>query len=209
MIKLIPAIPAIVKWLSPHGLLWEIDQRNAVEPEVYVTFDDGPVPEVTPEVLKILASYNAKATFFCVGDNVIKHPGVFRQVVDAGHAVGNHSFTHLKGTESENDRYFNDIARGAGAINSHLMRPPYGRIKLSQIRRLRKEYTIVMWSVVTGDYDNRLSKEQVLANAVNHTKPGSIIVFHDSIKAADRMLWALPRFLEYCSTKGYCFKAIS
>lgn len=208
MFQLIPAIPAFVKQLSPRGLIWEMPIAFDTEPAIYITFDDGPVPEVTPDVLRILRKYNARATFFCVGDNVRKNHDVYRQILNEGHSTGNHSFSHLKGFDSVNDAYYNDIARCAELVDSKLLRPPYGRIKLSQIRRLRKDYKIIMWTVITGDYDKRLSKEQVLANAVNHTKPGAIIVFHDSIKSSERMLWALPRYLEHFAAKGYNFKAI-
>jgi peptidoglycan/xylan/chitin deacetylase (PgdA/CDA1 family) len=164
---------------------------------------------VTPQVLEILRNHNAKATFFCVGDNVSKHPEVYAQVLKEGHATGNHTFSHLKGNKTNDEHYFNDIDKCSELIKSPLFRPPHGRIKLSQIKHLKHKYKLIMWSVLTGDYNHKLSKEQVLSNAIRYTKDGSIIVFHDSLKASDRMLYALPRMLEHFTAKGYRFEKIA
>ncbi len=220
-------VPKIVRLFLPRGLTWRIKEtihRESVEadtlgekadkagkatPTIYLTFDDGPVPEITPAVLEILRQYNAKATFFCVGDNVRKHPDVYEMVLRAGHATGIHTFSHLKGIKTDDVTYFSDIEKCAEYVDTKLFRPPYGRISRSQVRYLRTKYRIIMWSALTGDYNHQLTKEQVLQNAIKHTGDGSIIVFHDSIKASERMFYALPRMLEHFAKKGYTFKAIA
>lgn len=219
-------VPKIIRLFLPRGLTWrikktihresveadtlgeKIDKTGKATPTIYLTFDDGPVPEITPAVLEILKQYHAKATFFCVGDNVRKHPDVYEMVLKAGHATGIHTFSHLKGIKTDDATYFSDIEKCAEYIDTNLFRPPYGRISRSQVRYLRSKYRIIMWSALTGDYNHQLTKEQVLVNAIKYTGNGSIVVFHDSIKAAERMFYALPRMLEHFTKMGYKFEAI-
>ncbi len=198
--------PALLRILTRKSLVWDIPDR---EKEIFLTFDDGPVPGITPEVLKILDQYQAKASFFCVGDNVRKSPEVYQQVLDAGHATGNHTFHHLNGWKTPLKAYLDDIALCSEVVHSRLFRPPYGRIRPSYIAPVRQDYKIIMWSVITGDFDRETTREKVLSNALNHTKSGSIVVFHDSLKAADRLLYALPRFLEAFRNKGYTFSVLT
>ena len=176
---------------------------------IYLTFDDGPQPEVTPLVLDILKKYNIKASFFCVGDNVFKHPDTFKRVVDEGHSIGNHTFNHLKGWKTSTNAYVDNINKCKEFFNTNLFRPPYGKISLGQLLRLRKEYKIILWSVMSYDFKKEISGEQCLQNVLKNTKDGSIIVFHDSVKSQERMLYALPRVIEYFLEKGYTFKSIT
>lgn len=178
------------------------------EKKVFLTFDDGPVPEVTPEVLKILAGHDAKATFFMVGDNVRKHPDVFEQVVAGGHAVGNHTYHHLNGWTTAPASYAEDVKRCDALFRTRLFRPPYGRFTPSQYMILRKDYLFVMWSVLTWDFSSHVTPDDCLKNAISNTRPGEIVVFHDSLKARDNMLYALPRYLEYLSKQNYSFGLI-
>ncbi|MBK6962540.1 MAG: polysaccharide deacetylase family protein [Bacteroidales bacterium] len=197
--------PGILRSLTRKNLTWEIHDRPG---EIFLTFDDGPIPEITPLVLQILEKYQARATFFCVGDNVQKYPEVYQQVLDGGHATGNHTFHHLSGWKTPLPEYLENIEKCSQLVNSSLFRPPYGRIRPSYIQSIRPTYRIIMWSVLTGDFDQESTPEKVLENALQHTTDGSIVVFHDSIKAADRMFYALPRFLEHFSEKGYRFSPL-
>lgn len=175
---------------------------------LYLTFDDGPIPEVTPEVLDILDKYNAKATFFCVADNIKKHPEVFQSIIDRGHRLGNHTYHHIKGWETPNNEYFEDIERANQLVNSNLFRPPYGRIGFFQARKLRKKYRLILWSVLSYDYSGKLSKEKVWDNIRKSVTDNDIILFHDNIKARDNMIFALNNTLLYFSKKGFQFKSI-
>jgi len=186
--------------------LWRIPSKEKV---LYLTFDDGPIPEVTPWVLEQLAQYKAKATFFCVGDNVQKYPSVFQQLLANGHQVGNHTFHHLDGWKSENKIYFEDVDNCAKVINSEYFRPPYGHLKISQARFLSKQYRIVLWDILSGDFDIKMSKEKCLKNVVNNATSGSIIVFHDSLKAEEKLRFVLPKVLSHYSQQGFRFKAIT
>ncbi|MDD2527335.1 MAG: polysaccharide deacetylase family protein [Lentimicrobiaceae bacterium] len=199
--------PKIIQQLMPRSLVWQFPERTK---EIFITFDDGPVPGITPQILEILGQFAAKATFFCVGDNVSKHPQVYEQILNSGHTTGNHTNNHLNGWKTNKLVYLQNIELCNQKVNSKLFRPPYGRINPAHIAAIRKKgYKIVMWSVLTGDYNESLTGHQVFENATKHTKGGSIVVFHDSIKAADRVLYVLPRFLEYYSNKGYTFSALS
>ena len=186
-------------------LLWEV---KTVSKEIFLTFDDGPHPEITPRVLEILDEYNAKATFFCVGENVQKHPETYASILIKGHKTGNHSFNHLNGWKTKNKDYFDSIEQCSQLIDSDLFRPPYGRISPSQIKALKHQYNIVMWSAVTYDFDKTVTPEQCYKNAVKHTKSGSIVVFHDSMKASTNLFNALPRFLQNFTNRGYRFSLI-
>jgi peptidoglycan-N-acetylglucosamine deacetylase len=194
--------PKLIQNLIPN-YTWSIPTDEKV---LYLTFDDGPIPEITPWVLDTLKKFNAKATFFCVGDNVKRHPSVFQQVLAEGHAVGNHTFSHINGWDSDNIPYFHNVRHCAKLVKSTLFRPPYGRLTPKQTQFLTRHYDIVMWDVLSGDFDQDISKEECLRNVISATKRGSIIVFHDSMKAAERMMYALPRVLEYFSANGYRFE---
>lgn len=187
-------------------LLWSMPSGKK---ELFLTFDDGPHPAITKEVLSILDRFDAKATFFCVGHNVEKYPEAYREILNKGHAVGNHTFNHLKGWENSNEAYFENIKECRKLVDSSLFRPPHGRIKRSQIKMLKKEYKIVMWSVLSYDFSKKISKEKCLQVSLKYTNDGSIIVFHDSEKASENMLYALPAWLEHFSTKGFAFKALT
>ncbi len=192
--------------LSQKSLVWSIPTSEKV---IYLTFDDGPVPEVTPKVLDILDSYDVKATFFCVGENISKNPDVFKKVIDKGHKIGNHSYNHLKGWITDNESYYNNIRKFEEFYKTELFRPPYGKISPNQILELRNRYSIILWSVLTYDYDKNVSPFNCLNIALDNTSNGSIVVFHDSIKASRNMLYALPKFIEKMIEKGYRFEMLS
>lgn len=196
--------PFFYKLLLPQ-LIWKIQTD---EPVIYLTFDDGPHPEITQEVLDILESYQAKATFFCVGENVKKYPDTYQMILDKGHATGNHSFNHLSGWKASRKEYFENVEKCAKYVDSHLFRPPYGKINILHIPYLKITYRVVMWSVLPHDYSSKITPEQCLQNAIKYSEAGSIVVFHDSEKALKNMMYALPRFLEYFSEKDYKFKLL-
>ena len=193
--------PQFIQKLFPN-FTWRIPTDEKV---IHLTFDDGPIPEVTPWVLDQLAQHNAKATFFCVGDNVSKHHDVLEMVKKAGHAIGNHTFNHLNGWLTDNVQYFLNVRRCAHALRSSLFRPPYGRLKPRQGDFLQRHYRIVMWDVLSGDFDPEISAEQCLDNVVNNAREGSIVVFHDSLKAWDKLQFVLPKVLKHFSSLGYRF----
>lgn len=180
------------------------------EKKIFLTFDDGPIPDITDFVLEELAKFNAKATFFCIGDNVRKHPDVFIKLMQQGHSIGNHTFNHMNGWKTQDDLYLDNIRKCDVQLGTptSLFRPPYGRISRSQARLLPADRKIVMWDVLSGDFSANLSHETCLNKSIRHTRPGSIILFHDSIKAAKNMQYALPRFLDHFAEKGYEFAAI-
>lgn len=184
---------------------WYIPTSEKV---LYLTFDDGPIPEATPWVLEILRKYGAKATFFCVGDNVRKHPAVFQQVLDEGHSVGNHTFNHLNGWKTDTFNYLKNVQQCGKMVSSTLFRPPYGSLKPSQTRKLKTRYRIVMWDVLSGDFDPGITPEKCLQNVLDNVQPGSIILFHDSLKAEERMRFALPRMLEKLTAEGWRFERV-
>lgn len=195
----------IVKWLFPK-YIWDFKTKEKV---VWLTFDDGPIPEITEWVLEQLHQHDAKATFFCIGDNVRKHPAIFNKVTAAGHSIGNHTFNHLNGWQTETRRYIDNVEQCWQTIAeftkpTKIMRPPYGKIKRRQAAILRKMgYKIIMWDVVSADFDQRLTPEQCLENVLKNIEPGSIIVFHDSVKAFKNLQYALPETLEFLSKNGY------
>ncbi len=196
--------PWLVKQLYPN-LLWN---HNRDQRCIYVTFDDGPIPIVTPFVLNILKQYDAKATFFCIGDNVNKHPDIFEQVKNAGHAIGNHTYNHLKGWKTDDQTYLDNFNKADELLHTNLFRPPYGRIKKSQIKLLKEakpDLEIVMWDILSRDYDPKLKPETCLKNVLKHTGNGSIVLFHDSLKAFGRLEYVLPRAMEEWSKAGYEF----
>ncbi|MDD3079642.1 MAG: polysaccharide deacetylase family protein [Paludibacter sp.] len=180
-------------------------RRNTSSKVIYLTFDDGPVPEVTPKVLDILDAYGWKATFFQVGDNVRKYPELHDEILNRGHKVGNHTFNHIKGFDYSTADYTDNVHKAAEYVNTKLFRPPYGRIKRSQIKALKTDYEIIMWDVITYDYDKNLSPGEVLNNVKKYLRKGSIVVFHDSIKARNNVLQVLPEAIEFWQSKGYNF----
>jgi len=183
-------------------LTWRKQPSSKV---IYLTFDDGPVPEVTPQVLDILSAENIKAAFFCVGENVTNNPELYAKILKIGHKTGNHTFNHLRGDIASNEEYFDNIKKAAQSIESQLFRPPHGRISCRQKRKLQAEYEIVMWDIITHDYNRSLSPETILKNVKRYTRNGSIIVFHDSIKAKNNVLSVLPQAIEFWKSEGYEF----
>ena len=197
--------PKFIQELFPN-FTWRVPTQEKI---LYLTFDDGPIPGVTPWVLEQLAQYNAKATFFCVGENARQHADVFNQVVDAGHTVGNHTQHHLNGWLSENIPYFHDVRHGANITKSDLFRPPYGKLRPRQIQFLLRHYRIVMWDVLSGDFDPLISEQQCLSNVIRNATNGSIVVFHDSFKAEEKLRYALPKTLAHFAALGYRFEALN
>lgn len=190
--------------------VWKISTKGK---NIYLTFDDGPHETATPFVLNELKKYNAKATFFCIGKNVAEYPDIFQQIINEGHSVGNHTFNHLNGWKTDDEVYVENILKADELIHSSLFRPPYGRMKKSQWSKLRIPNSelrtkVIMWSILSGDFDIHLSPEKCLSNVLRSAESGSIIVFHDSTKAFERMSFALPHVLEHFANKGYSFKAI-
>jgi len=192
-------VPKIIR-LFYRGFTW---RRKSKEKVIYLTFDDGPVPEVTPLVLDLLDEYGWKATFFCVGENVQKYPELYDDILKRGHRTGNHTFNHLKGFSTGIDEYVENVAKAAGYIDSNLLRPPYGKIKNRQKKKLRDDYEIIMWDLLTRDYSKSLTPEQIMHKIRRLSRKGSIVLFHDSIKARNNMLAVLPRAIEFWNEQGY------
>ena len=187
------------------SLLWHVPVKDKI---LYLTFDDGPIPEVTPWVLEELKKRNIKATFFCIGDNVRKHPAIFQSIREQGHVAGNHIYHHLNGWNTADKKYSEDIELAHKLISSRLFRPPYGKIRISQISALKKKYRIVMWDVLSKDYDTKLNGEQCYQRVIKSAQPGSVIVFHDSLKAEERIRFALPKVMDHFFKMGYTFAAL-
>jgi len=223
-------VPSKTPWLFKKlfsNYVWEISSVPKDDKVLYLTFDDGPIPIITPWVLDTLQQYNAKATFFCIGNNVEKHPDIFNSVLAEGHSIGNHTNTHVEGWRTKTETYLEDFEKAETIINSQiknyhpdnnldktqnlkLFRPPFGQLKTSQGKALIKlGYKIIMWSVVTFDWENYITPEKCLQSVLKNAVNGNIIVFHDSIKASRNMQYALPRVLEYYSKKGFRFEAIT
>ncbi len=197
-------LPHLLKLFFP-SLIWEI---KTSEKEIFLTFDDGPHPEITSKVLDILDQYRAKATFFCVGENVEKHTETYQQILKKGHRTGNHTFNHLNSWKTPANAYYENIQKCTQVVDSHLFRPPFGRIYPNQIPYLKMQFRVIMWTVLTEDYVPELSPEKCFKKSIQTTRPGSIVVFHDSVKASKNMLYVLPRFLEHFSKLGYRFPTI-
>lgn len=199
--------PWWIKKLYPN-CVWDIPTKEKI---LYLTFDDGPHPTITPFVLQQLKKYNAKATFFCIGDNAKKYPAVMQQIVNEGHTIGNHTMHHLNGWKTDDGIYLNNIKEAQQYINSILFRPPYGRIKKSQLTKLSSFHpplSTIMWTILAGDWEQSLSPEKCFNQLKNKIYPGAIVVFHDSEKAVERMEYAFPKLLEYAFKQGYSFKRI-
>ncbi len=199
--------PTWVKNFFKHSI-WEMPRRVK---SIYLTFDDGPHPAITDFVLDELKKYNARATFFCIGRNVVENPLIFKRILSEGHSVGNHTYNHLNGWKTKNADYLKDIEEADRHINSKLFRPPYGRFTIKQRRQLlqmNKHFRIIMWSILSGDFDTKITAEQCCENIFKNAENGSIVVFHDSEKAFERLKDALPLVLKYFSEKGYQFEKI-
>ncbi|MEH6537111.1 MAG: polysaccharide deacetylase family protein [Psychroserpens sp.] len=205
--------PAVAKKMFPN-YVWDI---ATTKKELFLTFDDGPTPDITNWTIETLKQYNAKATFFCIGANIEKHPAIFKNIINDGHTIGNHTQHHVKGWKTKTKNYLKEVAKTQDIINAHItpgkskiFRPPYGQIKPKQGKKLIDlGYQIIMWDVLSFDWDQDLSEEKCLENVISKSKAGSIIVFHDSVKAAKNMMYVLPKVLETFSKKGYEFKSLS
>ena len=197
--------PAVyLRWLYPRAL-WRMDHREKV---VYLTFDDGPIPESTPFILETLKRYDIKATFFMVGDNVRKHTELYKRVLDEGHQVGNHTHNHISGFRHTLRDYSYNVEKANAYIRSHLFRPPHGWMRLAQYALLSRKYKVVMWDVVTRDYSKWMTAQDVVNNVKRYTRPGSIITFHDSLKSIEKLRTALPASIEWLQQQGYRFGVI-
>ncbi len=194
--------PRIIRWIYPKAI-WRMDPHVKA---VYLTFDDGPIPEMTPWVLDILDHYGIKATFFLVGDNVRKHPCEFEMIKERGHRLGNHTFNHIRGFEWLTLNYLANADKANELIHTDLFRPPHGHMRWLQYEILRRRYRIVMWDLVTRDYSKRLNGKQVFEKVKKYARNGSIITFHDSIKSKENTMYALPRAIEWLQEQGYEFK---
>ena len=203
--------PNFIQKLFP-SLNWRV---NTYEKVIYPTFDDGPIPELTPDILNILRHYNAKATFFCVGENIKKHPKIFKSILDDGHAIGNHTYNHLKAWKTDDNEYLHNVLLCQTEIEKHityqkkLFRFPYGQFNLRLARKLKKEdYELIMWDVLSKDYNISISADRILKKSIAYSEGGSIIVFHDNLKAKDKILQFLPLYLKHFSDIGYKFKKL-
>jgi peptidoglycan-N-acetylglucosamine deacetylase len=185
--------------------LWKVETSEDL---IYLTFDDGPVPEVTPWVLDLLDSFGAKATFFCVGENVMRNPEILEEIMRRDHTIGNHTFNHMNGWKSEPHDYFENVGKCEDYFKTTLFRPPYGKVSLTQHKLLKKHFNFVYWTVISGDFDQNITPEKCLENAINSVEKGSIVVFHDSMKARENLYYTLPAFLNHFHKKGFRFKAI-
>lgn len=199
--------PKLIQKLFPN-FHWTAPTDSS-SPTIYLTFDDGPIPQITPWIVEQLEAFNAKATFFCVGNNVRRHPDLVKQILDAGHTVGNHTMHHLDGWQSDNMPYFHDVRHCAMQVKTSLFRPPYGHLKPSQAQFLQRHYEVVMWDVLSGDFDPELDPEDCYQNVVRNAGPGSIVVLHDSLKAEHNVRNILPRLLAHYAALGYSFAALT
>jgi len=197
--------PNILTRIS-KSIIWKI---NTTEKKIFLTFDDGPHPTITQEVLAILKDYRAKATFFCLGSNAKEHPGIIDKIISEDHAIGNHTYSHMNGWVTKSRDYIEDVFACEDYLKTVLFRPPYGRIKPVQIKQLKRNFHIILWTVISGDFDVKLKPEKCLESTIENSGSGSIIVFHDSEKAKERVLFSLPAFLEKFSKSGYKFESIS
>ncbi len=193
-------LTGIFTYMLPASLVWQIKTE---EKTIYLTFDDGPIPELTDEILNILDKYNAKATFFCVGQNAERYSEIYARIIEKGHATGNHTHHHLKGWTTGYKEYMDDIREAGKYIEHGLFRPPYGLMTYRQAKTLSRKYQVVMWSVLTRDYDPAVSKEECLQTALQGIRPGAIIVFHDNVKAREKVLYSLPLLLDHLGKEGY------
>ncbi|MCH8902583.1 MAG: polysaccharide deacetylase family protein [Bacteroidetes bacterium] len=187
---------------------WFVWRMSRKEKLVYLTFDDGPTLDITPWVLETLENYNAKATFFCLGENIRQHPEIFENIKQQGHAVGNHTYHHLNGWKTPKQEYVADVSLFETMFKAKMFRPPYGKMTPGQVKNLKKKYKLIMWDVISGDFDLKVSPEKCLANVTENTQNGSIVVFHDSKNAEAKLRYALPKALETLSDRGYTFASL-
>lgn len=199
-------VPSWIRKRMPAG---QWDMPPGIQLAVYLTFDDGPHPEITPFVLEQMEEYQAKGTFFCLGKNVVAYPEIYNRILSAQHKTGNHTFNHLSGWRTDLSDYLSDVRRARKNIDSSLFRPPYGRIRKKQACMLAKEgMKLIYWSLLSGDFDVDLSPQKCLENVTKNIQPGDIIVFHDSEKAAERLRYVLPRVLALCRKNGWQLKSL-
>ncbi|RKD92440.1 polysaccharide deacetylase family protein [Mangrovibacterium diazotrophicum] len=192
-------------WLLTRLFPGAVFRVKTSQKEVFLTFDDGPVPEVTPWVLELLKREKLKACFFCVGENVQRNPELFQRVQDEGHLVGNHTFNHMQGLKNDDPVYYANVEKAAGYIPGKLFRPPHGLLRIRQFNKLKADYRFIMWDIISCDFDKRLSPQQVGKNVLRNARPGSVIIFHDSIKAEKNMKQALPLVIKGLQEKGFKF----
>ena len=200
--------PSLIKLIF-NNRVWSFSSK---EKTLYLTFDDGPTPEITNWTLKQLKIHNAKATFFCIGKNIVNHPEIYQNIIDCGHSIGNHTNNHLNGYKTNTSEYLKNISECEKKFKKKttLFRPPYGKLKISQAKKLKKEgYKIIMWDVLSADFDTSITPEDCLKNVIRNVNNGSIIVFHDSVKAQEKLKYVLPKILEYYTYKGYRFNTIN
>lgn len=197
--------PIALKKAYPQ-LIWDLPNNTNT---IYLTFDDGPTPEITEWTLEVLKQQKVKATFFVVGENVKKYPKIYQQIVAEGHAIGNHTQHHLNGWKTKTTDYINDVKECQQQLDTQLFRPPYGKIKRAQIKHLKDQHNIVMWDVLSGDFDVDIHPEKCFTNVIDKVKSGSIIVFHDSLKAANNLKHALPKTIEYLQNQGFKFEVLT
>ena len=197
--------PWFLRAILPSNLEWVV---STGQKEIFLTFDDGPIPEITPWVLEKLDEFKAKATFFCVGDNVSRHPEIFSELGKLGHSVGNHSFNHVKAWHTSFDDYIKNVEQCNELVHSSLFRPPHGQITPRLAKVLGRQYRLIMWSLLSRDFDCNMSVHRCLKTVIELTGPGSIVVFHDSVKAWERLEFTLPRFLEHFTGLGYTFSTL-
>jgi peptidoglycan/xylan/chitin deacetylase (PgdA/CDA1 family) len=196
--------PKIIRQLYKQSV-WRKEQKK---PTIYLTFDDGPIPELTPWVLDILQKYHVKATFFCVGENVKKFPDIYKRIIDEGHQTGNHTQNHLKGWKTKTQLYLSNVEECQTQVKSKLFRPPYGRLKLSQFKLISKAYQVIFWDVLSHDYSSKITPEKCLQNSIKYTRNGSIIVFHDNIKAEKNLKHTLPIYINHFLNLNFSFETI-
>lgn len=196
--------PFFLRWLYPN-VTWN---KSRSKKDIYLTFDDGPIPEITPWILDTLAQQNIKATFFCVGENIEKNPEIFNRLINEGHQVGNHTYNHLKGWNCDDQEYIKNVHKCQELTKTNLFRPPYARAKKSQLKSLKNEFEIVYWDVLSGDFDINLNPEKCLSNIIKNTRNGSIIVMHDNIKAIPRVQYVLPKMIDHLIKLGYTFQTL-
>ncbi|MBP7496397.1 MAG: polysaccharide deacetylase family protein [Bacteroidales bacterium] len=192
-------------WLSDKNIIFN---KVTAEKVLYLTFDDGPSPEITPFIIENLKIFKAEATFFCVGDNIKKYPESFNKLIEAGHKIGNHTYNHLNGWKTEQNKYIYNIELFNKEYQTNIFRPPYGKITLKQLNIVRTNYKIIFWSILSYDFDKTVSREKCLSKVITQSKKGSIIVFHDNQKAESNLYYSLPRTLEFFSEKGFTFKKL-
>jgi peptidoglycan/xylan/chitin deacetylase (PgdA/CDA1 family) len=202
--KILVRPPGLLRKLYKNSL-WRM---NGDERTIYLTFDDGPIEELTPWVLDVLKQYNVKATFFCVGNNIDKHNPIFQRLLQEGHRVGNHTYNHIKGWKTKTATYLENVEQCQQLTQTNLFRPPYGRIKKKQFSLVSQTYTVVFWDVLTHDYDQLISPQTCLENSIKYTRNGSIVVFHDNIKAQKNLKFVLPQYIEHFLKLNYKFATL-